>query len=328
MRLAKGRNVDTRPPTRAVNAHPVTIVTQTRVLPERAAEFAQWQVRVGDVIASADGFVESELIPPSPPVQLDWVIVQRFASEAAARGWLGSEARSNLIAEVQPWLIGNDDIHVFEDDVSAIASIPISVMISTRVEPGNDERYRAWQHRIAAVQARFPGFQGYRLQPPSPGLHDDWVTILRFDSQANLDTWMSSPDRLRLIAEADEFTGETHVRTMKTGFDAWFPAAEQATSSPPRWKQNMLVLLVLYPVVYLFGRWVGEPLFTDSFDMPFWLALFLSNAASVAILSVLVPRAGARFGWWLGADSQRRDIEGAALLLALYALLLTLFWLY
>lgn len=315
------------PPVHAANVSPVTIVTQTRVLTEHAAAFAQWQQHVNDVIASAPGYISGELIPPSPPVQLDWVIVQRFASRDTARAWLESAARSALIEQVQPWLVGNDDVHVFEEDESARTPVPVSTVISTPVLPGNEERYRAWQQRISTVQTRAPGFQGYKLQPPSPGITDEWVTILRFDSQANLDAWLASPKRMRLIAEAESFTGETRIRTVKTGFDSWFPATPSATS-PPGWKQNMTVLLVLYPVVFIFGRLVGEPVFTDLLDMPFWLSLFFSNAASVVILSIIVPKTSRALRWWLVGDGDRRaNLAGIGLVTALYAAFLVAFWL-
>jgi antibiotic biosynthesis monooxygenase (ABM) superfamily enzyme len=308
---------------------PVTIVTQTRVLDEHAADFAQWQLHVNDAISTAPGYLDGELIPPSPPVQLDWVIVQRFATHDAARDWLNSETRAALVEQVQPWLVGSDDVHVFEEDVAARAPVPVSTVISTPVQPGNEERYRAWQRKISAVQMRFPGFQGYKLQPPSPGITDEWVTILRFDSQANLDAWLSSAERLRLTSEAEDYTGETRIRTVKTGFDAWFPTGTAV--SPTRWKQNMTVLLVLYPVVFLFGRLVGGPVFEDLLEMPFWLSLFLSNAASVVILSFVVPRVSKRLGWWLSpAVGEVRRVNGAgvALVAGLYGVFLVAFWLW
>ena len=39
----------------------------------------------------------------------------------------------------------------------------------------------------------------------------------------------------------------------------------------------MIVLLVLYPTVFLFGFFVGTP-FLMGQGVPFWLTLFLSNA--------------------------------------------------
>jgi antibiotic biosynthesis monooxygenase (ABM) superfamily enzyme len=309
-------------------AVPVSIVTQTRVHEPHASDFARWQLLVNDIIARAPGYLDSQLIPPSPPIQQDWVIVQRFNSQEAARAWLTSRERIDLVNQAQPWLVGIDDVHLIDEPEPNSDRAPVSAVIATRVQPGNENRFLDWQQRIAAVQTRFAGFQGYKLQPPTPGIHDDWVTILRFDSQANLDAWLASPERQRFIAEAESYTGDTHIRTVKSGFDAWFPG-DRGAQSRPRWKQNMTVLLVLYPVVFLFGRLVGEPVFEDWLDLPFWFSLFLSNAASVMILSVVVPGISARLDWWLApkAGTIRITIAGVFLLLALYGVLLFAFWL-
>src|SRR4029077_21234510 len=66
----------------------VSIVTQTRVKVEFTDAFARWQADTSKVIQSFPGFIEQTVIPPSPPQQVDWVIVQRFASEANAVAWL------------------------------------------------------------------------------------------------------------------------------------------------------------------------------------------------------------------------------------------------
>ena len=109
---------------------PVTLVTQTRVTPEHAADFAKWQQRVNDAISEFPGFVDHQIIPPDPPAQVDWVIVQKFASLDAARAWLGSVQRERLLADIQGWLVGQDDIHIVTGDppprsssVSAVISI-------------------------------------------------------------------------------------------------------------------------------------------------------------------------------------------------------------
>jgi hypothetical protein len=72
------------------DAKAVTIVTQTRVSPGNDGEFAKWQRRVSEVVAKQAGFVKETVMPPSPPDQVDWVILQRFASRGAAVTWLRS----------------------------------------------------------------------------------------------------------------------------------------------------------------------------------------------------------------------------------------------
>lgn len=328
-RVGRGLGVATTTGAAAGTAGPVSLVTQTRVRPEAADAFGRWQEGVNAVVARFPGYVDHEVMPPRPPVQVDWVIVQRFAEAAAARAWLGSEERRRLLAEAEPWLVGQDDVHLIADGGPGSGGAPVAAMISTVVRPGQEAAFRTWQGKIAASQARFAGFQGYKLEPPVAGVQEDWVVLLRFDSEPHLAAWLASPERERLVAESAAFTTGTRVRTVATGFDQWFRAEEGgAETAPPAWKQNMLVVLALYPVVFLFGVWVQGPLLEGRVGLPFWLALFVGNVASVLILSKLVPAVSKRFGWWLAAsgdDQKRVGVAGAALVVGLYGLLLLLF---
>src|SRR5262249_60987814 len=132
---------------------------------------------------------------------------------------------------------------------------PVSVVISSRVKSGEEAAFRAWEQRIATAQAQSPGFQGDRFEPAIPGVQDDWLAILRFDTEHNLQAWLESPVRKKLLEEAAPFLEEFHARAVRTGFEQWFSSAD-GTSAPAAWKQNMIVLLLLYPVVFLFGAWV------------------------------------------------------------------------
>ena len=307
----------------------VTIVTQTCVRPQSAEAFARWQEETSAVVAKFPGFIKQTVMPPSPPAQVDWVILQRFASSQAAVAWLNSDERQQRITGVAPMLVGRDDIHIVNDGGVGVMPSPVSAVISTRIKPGQEAAYRAWEQRIAAAQSKAPGFQGYRFEPPVPGVQDDWLAILRFDTEANLQSWLDSPERKKLLRDAETFTEEFHARIARTGFDQWFPVAAPGASRPAAWKQNMLVLLLLYPIVFLFGLLVQNPLLSVRAGLPFAVALFIGNMVSVVLLDYLVPWTSTRFAWWLEpAGPNRRWIEigGAALVIALYALMVLVFW--
>jgi antibiotic biosynthesis monooxygenase (ABM) superfamily enzyme len=305
----------------------VTIVTQTRVRAGKEDEFANCQEGIGTAVAEFSGFIEQTVMPPNPPAQIDWVILQRFASLEKATSWLNSRQRLGLIEHVQPMLVGQDDIHILKDDAVGVLPSPVSAVIATRLKPGTESAYRAWEQRIAAAQSKAKGFQGYRFEPPIPGVQESWLAIVRFDSDANLQAWMNSPVRLNLLKQAESFTEEFHARIVRTGFDQWFKVPGGA-SAPAAWKMNMLVLLMLYPVVFLFGASVQTPLLMGKAGLPFWLALFIGNIVSVLLLSWLVPAVSRGFRWWLaparGAGG-RTSFTGAALVVLLYAMWLFLF---
>jgi antibiotic biosynthesis monooxygenase (ABM) superfamily enzyme len=309
-------------------AKPVTVVTQTRARAGEDAAFAEWQERISAAVAKQPGFVKETVIPPSPPAQVDWVILQRFASLDAASAWLRSERRQRLVAEAQPILVGNDDVHLIADTESGALPAPVSAVISTRIKPGQEAAFLEWGRRIAAAQAKSPGFQGYRREPPVPGVQDDWLTILRFDSEENLHIWLDSPERQKLLEESEAFTDACHVRVVRTGFDQWFEVPGAAP--PPWWKQNMVVLLVLYPLVFLLNEWLQKPILVGIFGLPYWAFLFINNAVSVVMLSLILPQVSRWLSWWLRPTERdtRRDLAGAVLVAGFYALWLLVFWQY
>src|ERR1700688_3121032 len=308
----------------------VSIVTQTCVRPESADAFARWQGETSTVISSFPGSIEQRLVPPHPPLQVDWVILQRFVSLEDAKRWLGSSERQARIEGAAPMLVGRDDVHIVRDDASAARAAPVSAVMSTRVKPGMEAEYLKWEQKVAAAQSKAAGLQGYRFEPSVPGVQEDFVAILRFDSETNLRTWLESPQRRQLLDEAAPLTAEFHTRMAESGFQQWFRDATPAGApAPAAWKMNMIVLLTLYPVVFLWGLLVGTPILTKALNLNFPVALFVGNAFSVILTSYLVPWTAVRLSWWLKAPKEGAtlvSLRGAILLFAAYAIMILLFW--
>lgn len=313
----------------------VTLVTHTNALPGCTDTFVDWQQQVNDVLTTFAGYLDQTVIPPSPPLQTDWVIIQRFSTVEDARTWLQSQERQHLLDAIQPFLVGQSDVHLFTQDSPGRSSSPVSAVISTRVKPGQQDAFLRWYRRISALQARFEGFQGYKFEAPIPGVQEDWVTILRFDSDAHLEAWLNSEQRQHILQEANAFSLDTHIRKVRVGFESWFKFTDgEQQSSPPIWKVNMIVLLALYPIVFLFSFFVYTPVLIHQ-GVPFWLAVFLSNTFSTIALGwVVVPALSKVFSWWLNPLKSAASVQipqqwitcaGAVLILCLYALLLLAF---
>jgi antibiotic biosynthesis monooxygenase (ABM) superfamily enzyme len=91
----------------------------------------------------------------------------------------------------------------------------------------------------------------------------------------------------------------------------------------------MLVLLLLYPVVFLFSSFVQAPLLVGRAHLPFPIALFIGNVVTILLLNYLIPWTSLRFSWWLapkGPNVLRLQIAGTAFVTAIYALMLLAFW--
>ena len=307
----------------------VSIVTQTCVRPASNDAFARWQGETSTVISAFPGFIEQRLMPPNPPLQVDWVILQRFVSLDYAKQWLSSPERQSRIQGAAAMLVGRDDVHIVRDDASAARTAPASAVISTRVRPGKEAEYLQWEQKVAAAQSRAPGLQGYRFEPPVPGVQEDFVAILRFDTNANLQAWLESADRRVLLEEGAPLVAEFHTRMAQSGFEQWFRDVTPGASPPPAWKMNMIVLLMLYPIVFLWGLLIGTPLLLNGLHLDFPLALFIGNVISVMLTSRLVPWTAKRLTWWLAppaGQGRRATWQGVVLLLAAYAVMILVFW--
>ena len=124
-------------------------------------------------------------------------------------------------------LVGRDDVHIVRDDEGGRKPAPVSAVISTRVKPGKEAEYRAWERKIAAAQSKAPGLQGYRFEPPVPGVQEDYVAILRFDSEANLQAWLE-------FAGAQEAASRKPSRSPRNSTPAWRAPASSSGSATRR----------------------------------------------------------------------------------------------
>jgi uncharacterized protein len=110
------------------------------------------------------------VIPPVPPVQSDWVMVQRFQTIEQLRAWLESDARRLLLDEVASLLVDEGTTNVIEGSDTELSSQDmVTEIIKVGVKRDVEEAYRAWVDRVRQMEARFPGYQGRQLQPPSQG---------------------------------------------------------------------------------------------------------------------------------------------------------------
>ncbi|MBS7540761.1 antibiotic biosynthesis monooxygenase [Ancylobacter lacus] len=306
---------------RASKGGGVALVSQRRIADGGYADYARWLGRLAEHLRDWPGFHGQEVVPPTPPAQPDWVLIQHFARAEAARDWLRHADYGALLREVEGHFVGPEEVHLLSDGGPRPAAAA-SAVISYRVEPGQEAAFLAWQREIQRAEADFPGFLRHKIERPVPGLHEEWIIVLSFDSDEALTNWLQSDQRRRHLEGGRPFEPGFSLRRAGRGFDFWFrgPAAGERSGPLGILKSNLLVLLVLYPVVFLWSVFIGGPVL-GGLGVPFWLALFIGNLVSTQLLGWwAVPKAFGWFGWWLVPEPGLwREIAGFALLAALYA---------
>ena len=278
--------------------------------------FLSWQAQMAAAAASAPGFSSIEFIPVLG-LRSEWQMALQFRDAPSLAQWRGSQDRHRLHEEVHCLLKGAGGLdEAAAPDLHAQSSV--TEVITTHVSSGMTTAYLDWLAKIQLAQAQFPGYRGAYLQSPSQG-QAFWTTLIRFATPMQLDAWMTSRERRRLIREADSLVEAWSSRRLAAPFAGWFPA-EETGGAPPNWKQSMAVLLMLFPIVMLELHFLA-PL-TRGLNAA--LATFLGNAISVGLLAwPVMPVTNRALDWWLRPAPSRVlwiTLLGAALLLGFYGL--------
>lgn len=306
----------------------VTILTcRLFIRPECYMDFAQWQAKLNAAITAHPGFISLEILSPKQPEQHEWLLVQRFFTPDDLTSWRHSETRKKLMEELGNYLVSShrESIQEVDSSSSPVKGIVTEVFV-TQVNHENETAYREWMAKIHQAEAKFPGFRGVYMQSPitSGGVH--WITLLQFDTPENLDHWLNSPERKTVLEEAKSLITSLESHRMISPYAGWFASVAKGGKLPPLWKQTMLILLVLFPIVMLEFKYLS-PL-TAGLNIS--LATFIGNAISVTLISwPMMPIAIWFLGWWLSPNSERRwqaTFVGTFIVILLYVIEIAIFW--
>jgi len=122
----------------------------------------------------------------------------------------------------------------------------ITLVITHQVLAGRQPDYERWLNVIMPEAARYPGHLGVNVLRPVHG-ELTWTILIRFDNMDNLWRWLQSDDRKARIAELPSMlSGQEHIE-MRPGAAFWFTPETSTHRSPPRWKQFLVTLAVIFP---------------------------------------------------------------------------------
>jgi len=302
-----------------------TVVLLQQVRPELTEQYRTWQAETNQIAAGFQGFVGTEVTPPRD-VQIDWLVVYRFASTEELQSWLDSEELATQLREGEPYFASPPRQLTSTSDDGALPPEAVSVVIRHHIKPGQSAAYGDWQQELAAAETRAPGYLGSELIKPAPGSPDVWSAILRFDTAENLDAWMSSPIRKRLLEKGEKIYRDFDTTRVRGGFDGWFQFGQGSAivEVPPVWKQALSVLLGLYPTVMVLSLLV-----TNHFTWGLAPVILVGNCLSTIVLSwFMMPVVNWVLQPWLKPNPAHRraiDIGGVVAIAATLVILMVLF---
>ena len=192
-----------------------------------------------------------------------------------------------------------------------------SSVIVHRLRPDRVGRFLELERGITEAAQAFPGYQATDVYPPAEGQQAEWVVVIHFDGPETLQRWLDSPVRAEWIEKRRNELGAFRLKTLPTGFGAWFAGLVNGSEDAlPSWKIALSVLLALYPTVMVLSL-VLSPWLTA---LPMAGAMFVSNIGSVTLTTwPLMPLLNRLFGFWLVPSPSRSGLvealgTGAAIL--------------
>lgn len=299
------------------------LIIGQRVRPGREDDYRAWETKILAAASRYPGFLGAEVKEPNE-IQPDWVAVYTFDSVPHVQNWLNSATRQTLLGEGAELFDGPGTRQVLSQGTE-ISDPLVTVVVTNRIGPGQEEAFLDWRAKMAAAESRVPGFRGSEVFRPIEGVQDEWTTIYRFDTAEHLRGWLTSPARQELLSQAN--FGDYTLRTIDQSFGNWFAFPGSAAAAPSNFKTSIAVWLGLYPTVVLLT------LITAPLHLPFWLAMLVGNLLSSFVMSYLtMPYYGTRLlRWWLNPSASARqpgtDLKGIALVLAVNGLWAVTFYL-
>ncbi|SRR5580765_2800275 len=284
------------------------------------AEFRAFAEALDSSARRSRGYLHGQVSVLNPG-RLDRAVAATFESEGDLHHWLDEGMPVAGRAWASRPLRKSLDILVDPEP-----SPPgVGIFVHT-VEPDSVQGFIAAQTQLAELSMTFSGFEGATLLEPAYDT-GPWVSVTRFRTEGQLQGWLHSPERSGTLPQLRSHLTEDFHAVARTPFGSITRLQDGVTRVTPKWKTNMVVLLVLYPTVMLLSRFVDPLIRKLGTDV--WLTMWLSQLISVSLLTwVLMPWGTARFRWWLdpvdGARA-RPSVAGAAVVVAGYATCLAIF---
>ena len=183
----------------------------------------------------------------------------------------------------------------------------VTLVVARRVLPGREAEY---ERLLRVLHQQVHGTQGYLgTEVVHNSAEHEYVSIVRFDSLANLRAWEASGQRERWQVELDGIvTGDATVRHAE-GLEFWFESTEPSVRAPSRHKMALVLVVVVAALsmvlVPLIARLVGHA--------PRFIRVTIGAIVQVVLLTyVIMPRVTRLLAFWLfPSAAPRRDAVSA-----------------
>jgi antibiotic biosynthesis monooxygenase (ABM) superfamily enzyme len=169
--------------------------------------------------------------------------------------------------------------------------------ISIVVYPDKISVYKTWLLKLEETIKHYEGFLGIDIILPKNISEPEYLIIVAFKNENDLQKWNESKDLEQFRQETKDFVKFKAKPKETVGVELFFnrPNINKYYPNPAFCKKVLIGVLAVYPVI-LVSRYTITPLFKD---LPVWLSILISTCFISPIIGWLMPKVTKLFSSWL-----------------------------
>ena len=189
------------------------------------------------------------------------------------------------------------------------SNAPTVLILEHTVKRGQEKKYEEWLGGVVETLQAAPGFVGRDIFPPN--LPDrPYTIVVRFETNADLQAWVHSPEHKALRLEARDMLDQTDHPSLASGSDLWLAR----DPNPKQYKLLLISVVAIFPLTILVPFFVERFFDTMAPTMKGTaVAGIIQTAIIGALMSYMVmPQLTHRFRRWLlgtMSSGDREEIE-------------------
>jgi|SRR3989344_1698221 len=176
--------------------------------------------------------------------------------------------------------------------------IPITFVIRRLINPTYTKEYEQWLRFASEEVHKFTGNLGIFVIRPLHAHHPEYILVIEFDTEKNLELFKKSKIREKWLSELEKFSlGPADERDL-SALNAWFSDGNirYERDFPLRYKTVLLAIFSALPFVVIINFLLRYSMFYNNY----YINLTITLSLTIIILTyIVIPWLSKKLQFWL-----------------------------